>query len=166
MYLKPDAALLVNDKPFFLPAFSEEVVASPCVVVRISRMGRNIAPRFAGRYYDSCTLGLNFHIPSLLAAGGLGNSLRATAFDNSLAVGRFSPSLPPLCRLTEAERSFPLEHLLMPVDEALAEISRYITFRMGDMVAVDFVQEPLPLAREQRWQAWAGEEQLLLCKIK
>ena len=53
IFMKPDSAILKDGKPFFIPDFSDEVHYETEVVVRICRLGKNIAPRFANRYYDA-----------------------------------------------------------------------------------------------------------------
>lgn len=58
--MKPDSAILKDGKPFFIPDFSNEVHYETEVVVRICRLGKNIAPRFAHRYYDAVTVGIDF----------------------------------------------------------------------------------------------------------
>lgn len=60
IFLKPDSAILKDGKPFFIPDFSDEVHYETEVVVRICRLGKNIAPRFARRYYDAVTVGIDF----------------------------------------------------------------------------------------------------------
>ena len=69
MVLKGDSSLLVNRKPFFVPDWSDDVRMTPCVVLRVSRMGKNIASRFASRYYDAVAPGLNMQAADLLAQG-------------------------------------------------------------------------------------------------
>ena len=53
IFMKPDSAILKDGKPFFIPDFSDEVHYETEVVVRICRLGKNIAPRFANRYYGN-----------------------------------------------------------------------------------------------------------------
>ena len=60
IFLKPDSALLKDGKPFFLPDFSQDIQYETEVVVRICRLGKCIAPRFAHRYYDAVTVGIDF----------------------------------------------------------------------------------------------------------
>lgn len=60
IFMKPDSAILKDGKPFFIPDFSDEVHYETEVVVRICRLGKNIAPRFANRYYDAVTVGIDF----------------------------------------------------------------------------------------------------------
>ena len=58
--MKPDTALLRNGNPFFLPDFSDEIHYETELVLKISRLGKNIAEKFAHRYYDEITVGIDF----------------------------------------------------------------------------------------------------------
>ena len=60
IFMKPDSAILKDGKPFFIPDFSNEIHYETELVVRINRLGKNIAPRFANRYYDAVTVGIDF----------------------------------------------------------------------------------------------------------
>ena len=60
IFMKPDSAILKDGKPFFIPDFSKEIHYETELVVRINRLGKNIAPRFANRYYDAVTVGIDF----------------------------------------------------------------------------------------------------------
>ena len=66
IFMKPDSALLKDSKPFFIPDFSQQVDYETELVVRINRLGKNIAPRFASRYYDAVTVGIDFTALKLL----------------------------------------------------------------------------------------------------
>ena len=57
--MKPDSALLKDSKPFFIPDFCEQVDYETEMVVRICRLGKNISERFAHRYYDAVTVGID-----------------------------------------------------------------------------------------------------------
>ena len=93
IFMKPDSSLLKNGKPFFLPDFSSEIHYEIEIVVKINRLGKNIAEKFAHRYYNEVTVGIDF------TARDLQNKLRkagmpweiSKAFDNSAAIGRFIP---------------------------------------------------------------------------
>ena len=93
IFMKPDSSLLKDGKPFFIPDFSSEIHYETEIVVRINRLGKSIAERFAHRYYDEITVGIDF------TARDLQNRLRekgmpweiSKAFDNSAVVGTFVP---------------------------------------------------------------------------
>ena len=57
-FCKPDTALLRNNDPFYVPAFSREVHYETELVVRIGRVARAIDERFAPRCYDEVGLGI------------------------------------------------------------------------------------------------------------
>ena len=59
LFMKPDTALLKDGNPFFLPDFSDEIHYETELVVKINRLGKNIGERFAHRYYDEITLGID-----------------------------------------------------------------------------------------------------------
>lgn len=90
-FMKPDTALLRNNQPFFMPDFSQELHHEVEVVLRICRLGRHIEPRFAHRYYDAITVGIDFTARDLqrqCAQQGLPWE-KAKAFDGSAPIGDF-----------------------------------------------------------------------------
>ena len=60
IFTKADSALLKDHKPFFIPDWSEQVDYETELVVRICRLGKSIPERFAHRYYDAVTVGIDF----------------------------------------------------------------------------------------------------------
>ncbi len=93
IFMKPDSALLKNGNPFFLPDFCEQVDYEAEMVVRIHRLGKNIAPRFAPRYYDAVTVGIDFTARDLqrrFRAEGRPWEL-CKGFDGSAVLGDFVP---------------------------------------------------------------------------
>ncbi len=170
MYIKPDSALLVGGKPFFLPHFSEQITAHPCIVVRINRLGRCIEQRFAHRYYDGMAMGLNLQAADLLTPPySLDNCFRATTFDNSLVVGDWLEQESEVDWLigTETEsKRYNTADLVCSIDEAISRVSQYVTVRMGDMVAIDFVGESRLVHTEEEWWGQHDGERMMYCKIK
>ena len=59
IFLKPDSAILKKNKPFFLPDFSENVQYETEIVVKICKLGKSISSKFAHRYYDELTVGID-----------------------------------------------------------------------------------------------------------
>ena len=74
VFMKPDSSILKNNKPFFLPDFSINIHYEVEVVLKISQLGKGISAKFAARYYDEITLGIDItarDLQSRLAATGL-----------------------------------------------------------------------------------------------
>ena len=88
LFMKPDTALLKDGKPFMLPDFSKEMHYETEIVVKVNRLGKNIAERFAHRYYDEITVGIDFTARDLqkkLKERGLPWEI-SKSFDNSAAI--------------------------------------------------------------------------------
>ena len=153
--LKGDSALLVNKKPFFVPEKTICLAAHPCVVMRISKLGKNISPRFAYRYIDAIAAGLHIEDEGMLAlARKEGHSWTAAiAADGSLPVGAFLPLSDEGCEcnfrffLEGEEKHIRLAEL--PIAEAVAAVSRVMTIRQGDMLFLTSRQAPFYPKMEQ-----------------
>lgn len=152
MVMKGDSSLLVNRKPFFIPDWSDDVRVTPCVVLRVSRLGKNIASRFASRYYDVFAPGLNICAVDWLAKG---DTVRGWAFDYSLPIGQFVDNLSWLSHET-----------ILSFDEAIQRVSQIMTIRQGDMIFVDVACEPRLLIQEEVFSLMHEDNELLHCKIK
>ncbi len=93
IFMKPDSALVKNNKPFFLPDFSKDINYEVEVVVKISKLGKGIAARFAHRYFDEITLGIDITARDLqgkLKKAGYPWEI-SKCFDGAAPIGRFIP---------------------------------------------------------------------------
>lgn len=173
LFMKPDTALLKDGKPFFLPPFSEQIEYETELVVRISRLGKNIAPRFAHRYYDAVTVGIDFTARDLqarLRAEGSPWEI-SKGFDGSAVVGDFIPVDEVAGNLQDLHFSLRIDgkevqrghtaDMIFPVDEMIAYISRFYTLRMGDLLFTGTPEGVGPVAIGNRLQGYLGERQLL-----
>jgi len=145
IFTKADSALLKDGKPFFIPDFMGRIDYETELVVRISRLGKSIPERFARRYYDAVTVGIDFTARDLQkkirAEGGPWEITKG--FDGSAAIGSWVPleELPDIQSL-----AFHLEingktvqegnsrDMLFKVDEIIAYISKYFTLKTGDII--------------------------------
>lgn len=155
MILSADSALLNGRKPFFLPEWSGDVRYTPCTIVRISRLGKNISTKFAGRYYDALAYGADFVAWDRLSeAIANGHSwAEATAFDYSLATGEWQSVENATDELTG--------NLIVSIDEAIHRASQCMTIRQGDLIYIHHAQAPHAVVREMTIEANG-----LYCKIK
>lgn len=145
IFTKPDSALLKDGKPFFIPDFTEQCDYETELVVRICRLGKNIAPRFAHRYYDAVTVGIDFTARDLqrkFRANGWPWEL-CKGFDSSAVIGNFLPKdkLPDVQQIPfrldidgHTAQSGYSGDMLFPVDEIIAYVSRFFTLKIGDLV--------------------------------
>lgn len=152
MVLKGDSSLLVNRKPFFIPDWSKDVRMTPCVVLRVSKLGKNISRKFASRYYNAVALGLNIFAADYLDAG---DWTRAWAFDYSLPMGQWM----------EIDEN-PWQDLLIDMDQAIEQASQVMTIRQGDMIVIDRAIAARPLTSEELIEIRQNDKEILYCKIK
>jgi len=145
-FLKPDAALLRNNDPFYIPNFSKDLHYECELVVKINRIGKSIEERFAHRYYSEVGLGIDFTARDLqreAMAKGMPWE-RAKAFDHSAAL---SLKFVPLSELGDINNlNFELDingesrqvgcsaNMLFSVDRIIAYVSSYMTLKIGDLI--------------------------------
>ena len=142
IFMKPDSALLKDSKPFFIP---EQVDYETEMVVRICRLGKNISERFAHRYYDAVTVGIDF------TARDLQRKFRAEGkpwelckgFDSSAAIGDWVPveKLGDIQKLNfhlnidgKTVQQGNTADMLFSVDQIIAYVSRFCTLKIGDLL--------------------------------
>ena len=172
IFLKPDSALLKDGKPFFIPDFSNEVQYEAELVVRISRLGKNIAPRFASRYYDAVTVGIDFTACDMLRrAQQQGHPWELSkGFDASAVVGDFVPvgQFPDVSALNfslsvddqEVQRGCASD-MRFAVDELIAYVSRFMTLKIGDLLFTGAPSGALPASIGQHLQGCLEGEKVL-----
>jgi len=92
-YIKPETAIITKKQPFFLPDFSNEIVAQVELVLHINKVGKNIQPKFAKAYYDGIAVSIRFTAIDLFQES-IKNSkpwTKAIAFDGSSLISEFIP---------------------------------------------------------------------------
>jgi len=170
--MKPDSALLKDSKPFFLPDFSNRIEYETELVVRICRLGKNIAPRFAHRYYDAVTVGIDFTARDLqqqLKAAGKPWEI-SKGFDNSAVIGDFVP----VSRFKDVQNlDFHLtidgdkvqqgntRDMIFKIDELIAYISQFYTLKIGDLLYTGTPVGVGPVSIGQRLEGYLEGEKLL-----
>jgi len=144
-FMKPESSLILNNNPFFLPDFSQEVHYEAEIVVKIIRLGKNIEKQFAHRYYEEFGIGIDFTARDLqreCIKEGKPWEI-AKAFDGSAVLGKFihRKKLPDPGAI-----SFQLElngqtvqkgntkDLIFPVDDLIAYVSKFVTLKTGDLI--------------------------------
>ncbi len=151
--VKPETALLVNNKPLYIPHFTNDLRALPCLAIRISRLGRNIEQRFASRYYDAIATSMSFRAYDRLQQA-LQNKLQQSqwdAFDNSFAISKWAE-----IQNTDGGQSYNIvkndtvltanaEALTTP-EKAIEIVSRYFKLCTGDIIAINMTDRYIPLS--------------------
>lgn len=145
VFMKPDTALLKNNKPFYLPDFSEELHYETELIIKINKIGKNIDAKFAHRYFSEIGLGVDFTARDLQRK--LKNEGKpweiAKAFDNSAVIGNFLPA-EQFTDIQDIHFHMDLNSnrvqtghsadMIFPVNELIAYVSRYFTLKIGDIL--------------------------------
>lgn len=172
IFMKSDSSLLKDGKPFFIPDFSSEIHYETEIVVKIDRLGKNIAERFAHRYYNEVTVGIDFTARDMqqkLRSQGLPWEL-SKAFDNSAVLGSFVPlaeigdinHIPFHLDINEKKvQEGNTEDMLFSVDKIIAYVSRFFTLKIGDLIYTGTPAGVGPVKIDDHLQGYIGERKLL-----
>lgn len=145
IFMKPDSAVLLKQHPFVIPEFSEDIHHEIEIIVKINKVGKYIEPKFAHKYYDEISVGIDFTARDLqtkLKEKGLPWE-KAKAFDGSAVIGDF---LSKTLFNSVENINFELKNnnktvqkgntslMLWKIDELISYVSQYFTLKIGDVV--------------------------------
>ncbi|MEG1498122.1 MAG: fumarylacetoacetate hydrolase family protein [Bacteroidales bacterium] len=176
-FCKPDTALLLHNRPFYLPDFSKEIHYETELIIKIDRVGKNIEPKFASSYYNSIGLGFDFtarDIQRKCTKDGLPWEI-CKGFDHSAAIGEFVPKTEftdvnhlafHLLKNGELVQKGNSEDMLFNIDELISYVSRFMTLQMGDILFTGTPTGVGPLKIGDHLEAFLENSSLLKCEIK
>lgn len=177
IFLKPDTAVLKDNKPFYIPDFSSDIHYEIEVVLKIAKEGKHIAEKFAHKYYEELGLGIDFtarDIQSAHKAKGLPWEL-AKAFDHSAAISSFIPKtdIKDLSDLSfslningETRQNGNTRDILFSFEKIIAFVSRYITLKKGDLIFTGTPEGVGQVKPGDKLEGWLQGQQLLNFDIK
>ena len=173
-FMKPDTALMRTDL-FVIPPFSNEIHFEVEVVIKICKVGKMIQPQFAHRYYEEVALGIDF------TARDVQSELKdqrfpwekAKAFDNSAYVSKFySKNELPLNNLDfglmkndEWMQQGNTEDMLYNFDVLVAEVSKYMTLKKGDLIFTGTPKGVGPLSSKDVIKGYLNHEQVFKLRV-
>lgn len=171
-----DNALLRNNDDFYVPAFATELSCVPQIVLRVGKIGKHVAERFAGRYYEEAGVGIRFYADNLereLLAASL-SPAAAMAFDSSAAIS----SMKSLADVSPGNMMFSFElngknvftrrvcEISRRPEETLAAMSGYYMLKIGDFLFCGGVFRQRNLSIGDRLRVLLDGECLLDFQIK
>lgn len=177
IFLKPDTAVLKDNKPFYIPDFSNDIHFELEVVLKICKEGKHISEKFAANYYDEVGLGIDFtarDIQNQHKEKGLPWEL-AKAFDQSAAISQFLPksNFENLYNLGfelkvngETRQNGHTSNLLFSFEKIIAFVSQYITLKKGDLIFTGTPEGVGQIKQGDHLAAWLEGKQLLDFNIK
>jgi len=144
-FFKPDTSIITRNRPFFYPDFSNDIQYETEIVLKISRLGKNIEERFAHRYYKEFTIGID------LTARDRQKECKekgrpweiAKGFDGSAPLGKFvkKDAYPDIYNLNfslkqndEIVQKGNTKDLIFNFEQLIAYVSQFITLKIGDLI--------------------------------
>jgi len=176
-FLKPDTALLPKRNPFYYPDFTKDLHHELELVVRISRLGKNISERYANEYYNEVGLGIDFTARDLqqeCKEKGLPWEI-AKAFEHSAPLGEKFISK---TKLNLADSSFELlkngesvqvghvKDMIFTIDQLIAYVSQFMTLKIGDLLFTGTPAGVGPVQIGDKLEGFLNGEKLLELKVK
>ena len=177
VFMKPATALTRNNKVFFYPEFTNNLHYEGELVLKISKNGKKIAEKFAHKYFEEITVGIDF------TARDLQNKCKdkglpweiAKAFDGSAAVGNFIP----IKELSDVKKiGFSLKRndatvqegsskdMLFTFEKIISYVSNYFTLLEGDLI---FTGTPAGVGEvkiNDVFEGYLEGKKVLGCKVK
>jgi len=176
-FMKPDSALVISNRPFFYPEFSRDVHHELEVVIRISRLGRSIEEKYAGRYFNEVGLGVDFTARDLQAEQkkkGLPWEI-AKGFDYSAPISEFFPidKYKDLHNLSfrldvngKTVQDGSTSLMIFSFEKIISYVSRFMTLKTGDLIFTGTPAGVGPVAIDDRLEAYLEGEKLMDFPVK
>lgn len=177
IFMKPDTAILKDNKPFYHPDFSTDIHHEIEIVLKVCKEGKHIAEKFAANYYDEIGLGVDFtarDIQQKHKEKGLPWEL-AKAFDQSAPVSKFIPKsqFSNIYQLDfrldvngKTAQKGSTADLIFSFEKVIAFVSQYITLKKGDLIFTGTPEGVGKIDIGDRLTAYLGDEKLLDFEIK
>ena len=172
IFTKADSSLLKDRKPFFIPDELGTIEYEAEIVVRVCRLGKSISERFASRYYDAVTVGIDFTARDLLrklSQQGLPWDM-SKSFDGAAVLGEWisKDKFLDLQRLRfhldvngETKQEGCTNDMIYKVDEIISYISRFFTLKTGDLIYTGCPTSGFPVHINDRLEGYIEERKVL-----
>jgi len=177
VFLKPDTALLRDNKDFYFPGFSSEIHHEIELVLRISKEGRHISEKFASNYYDAIGLGIDFtarDIQTQHKQKGLPWEL-AKAFDHAAPISNFVDKTTfsniydlnfSLYKNGHVVQKGNTSQVIFSFEMIISYVSTFITLRKGDVIYTGTPAGVGPIAIGDHLEAYLEDTKMLDFNIK
>lgn len=177
IFMKPETAVLKNNAPFYYPNFSQNIHFEVELLIKISKEGKNIEPRFAHKYFNELGIGIDFtarDLQDLAKAKGLPWDL-AKGFNGSAPMSNFLP-ISKIENLKDIDFSIALNgvekqhgnssQMIFDFSHLVSYISKFITLKKGDVIFTGTPAGVSPVAVGDVLEAYLGKDKMLVCEVK
>jgi acylpyruvate hydrolase len=174
VFLKPNTALLKDNRPFYHPEWSNDIHYECELVLKVSKQGKYIEEKFAHKYYEEITVGIDFTARDIQAqqkAKGLPWEI-AKAFDNSAVIGTFEPANKAeginfsLNKNGEQVQAGNSGDMMFSFEKIIAYVSQYFTLQVGDLIYTGTPAGVGPVKPGDKLEGFLEGQKLFECEIK
>ncbi|MEM9053394.1 MAG: fumarylacetoacetate hydrolase family protein [Bacteroidota bacterium] len=178
IFCKGDNALIPKGHPFHYPAHTNDLHFELELVLRITRVGKHIAPQFAHKYYDEIGLGIDFtarDVQQKCKEKGLPWE-KAKAFDFSAPLGKKFVKISELPdsksikfemkKNGETVQKGDSSMMLFPFDQLISEVSKYFTLKMGDLIFTGTPKGVGPVEKGDVLEGFLEGERMINLRVK
>src|SRR6266481_1579275 len=178
IFSKPDTAILKNGSPFYYPDFSKDIHHEIELVLKISKEGKNIEEKFAGKYFDSIGLGVDFTARDLQQKAkdkGLpwdiakGFNSSAPISDKFIPVSEFK-NLSDINFKLEVDGAIKQQGntslMLFSFNYIISYLSKFFTLRTGDLIFTGTPKGVGPVSIGNKLTGYIEDEKLLEFEVK
>lgn len=170
-----DSSVIRTNKPFFVPHFAKEFTGRAAIVMRLCRLGKHIAPRFAHRYCDALAPAIKVSAHSIESPQhDAEHSALAYSFDGALLMGDFTAIDPSkgvnnsqvIATINGIDSKGCLSDWGIDYSNLISQLSVYFTLKMGDLIVVEIGDKEKILSPGDIANANLNGERLLTIRVK
>ncbi len=177
IFMKPDSAILLKQHPFVIPEFSNDIHHEIEIIVKINKIGKYIDAKFAHKYYDEISVGIDFTARDLqqnLKDKGLPWEI-SKAFDGSAVIGAFVSKTKfknlqsinfHLTNNGNKVQTGNTENMIFKIDEIIAFVSQYFTLKIGDIIFTGTPEGVAAVAENDILEGFLEGEKLFRINVK
>lgn len=176
-FMKPDTALIQSRNPFIYPSFSNDIHHEVELVVKINKIGKHIEERFAHKYYEEISVGVDFtarDVQQQCKEKGLPWE-KAKAFDGSAPTGKFVniSEIKDINNLNftlqingETKQQGNTKDMLFNINQIIAYVSQFVTLKIGDYIFTGTPAGVGPVKIGDKLECFLEDKKLLSFNVK
>jgi len=176
-FLKPDTAIVIRNRPFFLPDLNSSIDFETELIYKICKVGKHISEKYAHTYYKEIGIGIDFTARDLqkkcIESGKPWEICKA--FDNSAIISNFVPITEindinninfKLYKNGELVQIGNSSEMIFNINQIISYISKFITLKLGDIIYTGTPSGVGPVKIGDRLEAWLEDKKMLDFMVK
>lgn len=177
VFMKPPTALLLKDKPMYIPEFTNNLHFEAEIVLKVAKNGRHVQEEFASEYYNQIAFGIDFtarDLQSQLKEKGHPWEI-AKGFDHSAGLSEFM-NMSDLNNEEHIQFNLDLngetvqngntKDLIFSFNTLIVYISKFFKLQQGDIIYTGTPAGVGPVKIGDKLEGYIEDKKMLSCDIK